>query len=83
MEALSAGEADIVLATASLVRALSAVADLVQPPRELQGQLVPGLAILSQTTARRRLAKAVADALLDREGQALLARHGFGPPPIL
>jgi len=83
MEALSAGEADIVLATASLVRALSAVADLVQPPRELQGQLVPGLAILSQTPARRRLARAVADALLDREGQALLARHGFGPPPIL
>ncbi len=77
MDVLNTGEADLVLASRSAIRTLSAVATLVAPPPELATHLVCGLAILATHPTRQAQAQHFANTLLTQAGQAILARHGF------
>ena len=77
MDVLGSGEADVVLATRSALRTLSAVATLVAPGPELEVRLDCGMALLSPDPARRARAQHVADVVIAPEAQAVFVRHGF------
>lgn len=77
MEVLGSGEADVVLATRSALRTLSAVATLVAPGPELEVRLACGMAMLSPDPVRRARTQRLADAMMAPAAQAVLVRHGF------
>ncbi len=81
MELLGSGEADIVLGTRSMLRSLSAVADVVIPAAPLAVSLCCGLAIVAESPSRQAIAWQFVQGLLAPPGQAILERHGFGPAP--
>lgn len=77
MELLGGGEADVALGPRSMLRSLSAVADLVAPPPPLAVDVACGLTILATTHEQQQAAQAFADRLMSDTGQAVLTRHGF------
>lgn len=79
MEVLTSGEADVVLGPRSMLRSLSAVADLVRPPPEMAIHIACTMVVLASDPDRRAASQRFAAGLLSATGQAILARHGFGP----
>lgn len=78
LEAVRGGNADAGLVGRSLVAA-DAVA-VVEVDPTLYDPIVQGLGVVA-STPRGDEARRFSDFLLGDEGQAILARHGFGPPP--
>ena len=78
LEAVRGGNADAGLVGRSLVAA-DAVA-VVEVDPKLYDPIVQGLGVVA-STPRGDEARQFSDFRLGDEGQAILARHGFGPPP--
>jgi molybdate transport system substrate-binding protein len=81
MEQLGTGEVDAVLGTASALRTLSSVVDLVAPPAELAVTITSYVVVLATTPSRRASAEAYVAALRGPHGQTMLSRHGFTAHP--
>lgn len=71
------GDVDVVLGPRSMLRSLSAVADLVTPPPGLAVEVACGLIVLAETPARQANAARLVEALLSPRGQKLLIDQGF------
>jgi molybdate transport system substrate-binding protein len=80
LEYVSRGEveAGVVYATDAAVRA-GRIKEVFRPPVESYPPVTYPVATVA-TSRNQRLAQAFIDLLLGREGQAVLARHGFQPP---
>lgn len=81
MDVLSSGDADLVIASRSVLRTLSAVADLVTPPPALAEELTCSLVVLPIDPDHSAAARAFTEALTAPAGRALLQRHGFDAAP--
>jgi len=71
------GDVDVVLGPRSMLRSLSAVADLVAPPPALAVDISCGLVVLAESSARQQLAARFVACLLSQAGQKALTDQGF------